>query len=127
MGNAVGFIYLIRDPTTKKLYLGKKLYRVMKGKTKGKESNWRVYQSSSKLVKELVKTKGKDKLEFFCVAEYNSKGSLAYAETWSLCHVHAVTTDVWMNTRIDKISWKVTEEITSDHISRLQKIINWEI
>jgi len=46
----IGFIYIIRDNAINRFYLGKKLYRVMRGANSGRESNWKQYCSSSKLL-----------------------------------------------------------------------------
>ena len=54
LGNGVGFIYVIRDLELKRCYLGKKQF-VGAGKlNKGKESNWKKYTSSSKVLAELL-------------------------------------------------------------------------
>ena len=50
----VGFIYVIRDNVLGRCYLGKKLYYGMGKLNKGKESNWKKYLSSSKLLAEVL-------------------------------------------------------------------------
>jgi len=122
----VGFIYVIRDPFMKSLYLGKKLFKGTGKLNKGQESNWKTYCSSSKGISAMLEERPKSDFEFICVAQYKTKGALAYAETWSLCHVEAPTKKEWYNKRIEKISWKVTENITDKHKERLNRIINWE-
>lgn len=126
MGKGVGFIYVIRDPILGKLYLGKKQYRTTRGKNIGKESNWKNYISSSNYLKTMFDNRPKDEFEFICIEEYGTKGSLRYAETWSLCYTNALLNDEWLNGRIEEISWKVKEPITIRHIDRLDSIINWE-
>jgi len=54
------------------------------------------------------------------------QASVVDAETWSLCNVEAPTKDIWYNKRIEKISWKVSEQITDLHKGRLLKTINWD-
>jgi hypothetical protein len=122
----VGFIYIIRDNVLKRFYLGKKQYRGTGKLNKGKESDWRKYKSSSKLLLEMFKERPSEEFDFICIEEYKAKGALAYGETWSLCLVEAPTTLGWYNTRIEAISWSVKEGITDRHKDRLNKTITWE-
>jgi len=126
-GKNVGFIYIIRDNILKRFYLGKKHYRVMRGVNKGRISNWKMYVSSSKLLKEIWEHRGMAEFDFFCLEEYSTKGGLSYAETWTLCHVEAPTTLDWYNTRIEKVSWNVKEPVSDFHKQRLDQIMNFEI
>lgn len=121
----VGFIYIIRDNFLKRFYLGKKQYRGTGKLNKGKESDWKKYKSSSKLLLEMFKERPSEEFDFICIEEYKAKGALAYGETWSLCLVEAPTTIGWYNTRIEAISWSVKEGITDKHKERLNKTINW--
>ena len=126
MGNGIGFIYVIRDKELQRFYLGKKLF-VGTGKlNKGKESNWRKYSSSSKLLAEMFKERPKEEFDFICVEQYKTKGTLSYAETWSLCLVEAPTSNLWYNTLIEKVSWSVREPISERHKERLARIRDWE-
>jgi len=119
----VGFIYVIRDNVLNRYYLGKKLFRGMGKLNRGKESDWKTYSSSSKLFKEIFTVRPDEEFEFICLEQYKSKGALAYAETWSLCHVEAPTKKHWYNTRIEAISWSVKEQITDRHKLRLKEFI----
>ena len=121
-----GFIYIIRDDYMNRFYLGKKNYRSTRGANKGKEMDWRRYTSSSKLVNEMFLERPKSEFSFFCVEQYKTKGTLSYAETWSLCHVEAPTTDDWYNGLIEKVSWKVKEPISLRHKDRMRRIIAGE-
>ena len=122
----VGFIYVIRDNVLGRCYLGKKLYYGMGKLNKGKESNWKKYLSSSKLLAELFKYRPREEFEFICIEEYKTKGTLSYSETWSLCLVEAPTSTIWYNTLIEKVSWNVKEPITIRHKTRLNQIIKGE-
>ena len=123
----VGFIYVIRDKYMKKFYLGKKNYKVGgKGVNKGKITNWRTYMSSSKLLQELIEERPWEEFDFICLEQYKTKGTLSYAETWSLCLVEAPTTDMWYNKRIEAVRWNVSEPITDRHKDRLHKAIALE-
>jgi hypothetical protein len=122
MGAGIGFIYVIRDNALDRYYLGKKLF-VGTGKlNKGKESNWKKYTSSSKVLAELLKARPKDEFDFVCLEQYKTKGTLSYSETWSLCHVEAPTSKEWYNTLIEKVSWPVKEPITERHKRRLKMV-----
>jgi len=125
MGEGVGFIYVIRDRVLERMYLGKKTYFGAGKLNKGKESDWRKYASSSKVLKELFKHRPKDEFDFICLEQYKTKGTLSYAETWTLCLVEAPTSNVWYNTLIEKVSWNVKEPVSERHKDRLQKVIQW--
>jgi hypothetical protein len=124
--NYVGFIYVIKDTYLERLYLGKKLYSSFGKVTRGQESNWKKYLSSSKVLAEHFKERPKSEFEFICIEQYQTKGTLSYSETWSLCFVEAPTNKTWYNTLIEKVSWNVKEKITDRHKERLNKILNWE-
>lgn len=127
MGNdKEGFVYVIRDKILERFYLGKKTYFVKSKTIKRSESNWRNYISSSKLLKIMFEERPKKEFDFICLEEYKFRGALSYAETWTLCKVEAPTTSIWYNTRIEKVSWPVKENITDRHKERLEKAINME-
>lgn len=123
MGNGVGFIYVIRDRILDRFYLGKKLYRGTGVKNQGVESNWRKYMTSSATMAFEFKEREKAEFDFIVLEEYRTKGTLSYAETWTLCHVEAPTSNVWYNKRIEKISWKVSEPISERHKTRLALVL----
>ena len=122
----VGFIYVIRDRYMERFYLGKKTYRGAGVKNKGVESNWRKYKSSSEKVKEMLGFRPLEEFDFVVLEQYKTKGTLAYAETWSLCLVEAPTSDKWYNTLIEKVSWSVKEPISQRHKDRLDRLLRWE-
>lgn len=122
-GKAVGFLYAIVDTYLQRGYIGKKLYRGTGVKNAGKESNWKTYKSSSKTLEPIFKVRGTDEFRFICLEEYVAKGALSYAETWTLCHVEAPTSNVWYNTRVEAISWNVRERITERHKLRLEEVL----
>jgi hypothetical protein len=124
MGNHMGFIYVIFDTVLVRAYLGKKLFQGTGALNKGKESNWRKYTSSSKLLNDLLKVRPKEEFEFICIEQYLTKGTLSYSETWSLCYVEAPTRKEFYNNLIDKVSWSVKEPITNRHKERLQLVLD---
>ena len=122
----VGFIYIIRDKVLKRFYLGKKNYRTDGRLRAGEESDWKRYTSSSNILKALIKDRPIEEFDFICIEQYRTKGTLGYAETWTLCDVEAPTTPVWYNEQIEKVSWKVRERITDKHKQRVKDAINWK-
>jgi hypothetical protein len=126
MGDGMGFIYVIRDDYMGRFYLGKKLFRGHGKLNKGKESNWKKYTSSSKLLGEMFKERPRSQFSFIGIEQYQTKGTLSYSETWSLCHVEAPTSDLWYNRLIEKVAWNVKESITDRHKDRLRRAIAME-
>ena len=84
LGNGFGFIYLIHDRINDRMYIGKKQY-VGAGKlNKGVESDWKKYTSSCKALQASIKANGKEMFKFYVLEQYRVRGTLGYAETWSL-------------------------------------------
>jgi hypothetical protein len=117
-----GFVYVIRDSVLRRFYLGKKFYRSGARATKGQESNWKTYVSSSNTLKLMFAERPIEEFDFIVLEQYKMRGAVSYAETWSLCHVEAPTTDEWYNKRIEEISWNVRENITQRHKDRLARV-----
>ena len=88
--NTFGFIYEITNTVTGKKYIGKKQCKSklkrkpLKGKKNKrieiKESDWKVYTSSSTDLNEDIKKYGKDKFIFKILRACGSKWELAYFE-----------------------------------------------
>lgn len=119
----IGFIYAMYDPVLGRAYIGKKVYLGTGQKNRGKDSGWRNYVSSSNLLKELFQHRPVSEFEFICIEQYKTKGTLSYAETWSLCMAEAPTSKLFYNTRIESVSWSVKEPISERHKERLSMII----
>jgi hypothetical protein len=119
----VGFIYIVKDSVLNRYYLGKKLYRLMKGINKGKEGNWKKYVSSSKLLAEMFAERPLYEFEFICVEEYRTLSGLNWAETYSLVFVEAPFSKQWFNTRIEAVTWNVKEHVTDRHKEKLKMIM----
>ena len=119
----VGFIYVIYDTVLNRAYLGKKQYRGTGVNNKGQESNWRKYTSSSKLLKELFKSRSRSEFEFICIEQYKTKGTLSYSESWTLCIVEAPTSNVFYNTLIEKVCWNVKEPISVRHKTQISNLL----
>lgn len=104
---AVGFIYIIRQLSTGKKYIGRKLLtktsrKTVKGKTKKvrTESDWKDYWSSSPELKQLIKEVGEQDFTREILVFVSSKGMLAYAEELALYTVGALESDGWFNNNI---------------------------
>jgi hypothetical protein len=121
-----GFVYVIRDPYLQRFYMGKKFYKGAGKLNKGMVSNWKSYMSSSATLAQMLEHRPKSEFEFICLEEYKMRGAVSYAETWGLCHVEAPTTKNWYNTRIEEISWNVSEGITERHKERLARVIAFD-
>jgi len=122
----LGFIYVVRDNYLKRFYLGKKHFRGLGKVNSDKESNWKTYRSSSKTLEEHFKFRPIEEFEFICLEQYETKGTLSYSETWSLCLVEVPMTKTWYNTLIPEVSWSCREEITQRHKDRLKKVMRME-
>lgn len=118
-----GFIYLIHDTCNDMMYIGKKQFRGSGKLNKGVESNWKWYTSSCKALQEAIKTYGKEMFKFYVIEQYKIRGTLGYAETWSLMHCETpANRNKWYNSLVNKISWPVKENISDKHRKRLHAI-----
>jgi hypothetical protein len=121
MGTGVGFVYAIVDRELRRAYIGKKLYTsILKGRQV--PSNWRNYESSSKTLASIMSERPSEEFHFFAIEQYKTRGTLSYAETWSLCFVEAPTNVRFYNTRIERVSWSVSEPISDRHKKRLSYV-----
>jgi hypothetical protein len=118
-----GFIYVIVDKVLNKAYLGKKYYWGKGKLNKGEPLPWKNYKTSSKKVKAFLKDGKDEEFEFIVLEQYQTKGGLSYAETWSLCRLDTPLSDQWLNSRIEGISWKVKEGVSDRHLQRLYDVI----
>jgi hypothetical protein len=121
---AFGFIYLIRQKSTGMMYIGRKNFRSLSKVTKGRQSNWRSYTSSSKKLNAQIEANGIEDFQFYILEQYRTPGGLGWAEVWSQCHVETPSNHhKFYNVLIEKISWKSTEAITGRHKARLDAIM----
>ena len=85
-----GFVYMVTEKDTGKKYIGKKFFWKPKTLTVTKsrkrrvrtrvESDWRTYYGSSKEVKSLVESKGKDNYQREILRLCKTKGECSYYE-----------------------------------------------
>lgn len=120
-----GFIYLIHDTVNNRMYIGKKQYFGTGKENKGQDTNWKWYSSSCKALQDAIKANNKEGFLFYVLEEYHVRGTLGFAETWSLMQVEApANRDKWYNMLVNKISWTVREGISKKHKRRLECIVN---
>lgn len=103
----VGFVYVITDKSTDKMYVGKKGFwskktlPPLKGKTRKRrsviESDWRTYYGSSELVKQLLLEHGEQNFHreilYFC----KSKGEMGFLEAKEQFERNVLLDDRYMN------------------------------
>ena len=75
-----GFVYVITNLKTGRMYLGKKQYYSYHKTKRVKEKDWRNYTGSSKELNADIKKHGKNTFEFRVIKEYKTKGWLSYGE-----------------------------------------------
>ena len=123
LGNGVGFVYAIFDKVQHKGYIGRKNFKISSGFRKGASANWREYCSSSPTLEAHMARRSKADFEFIALEQYSSLASLGYAETFSQVMAGVACTPNWLNTRIEEVSWPVTEPVTKRHIERLKSVM----
>ena len=89
-GDAIGFVYEVRDKTNDMRYIGKKLLfstrrlQPLKGQKRKrkvvKESDWQDYFGSSEEVKQLVESHGRQRFKREILKLCKSKGECSYYE-----------------------------------------------
>lgn len=126
---AMGFIYMIRQISNGRRYIGKKLLTKAATKTtKGvkkkirKESDWKDYWSSSPSLKEYIAEHGTDDFEREILTFFTSKGSAVYLEELALYMMGALESDRYWN---DNIRSKVYRTwCKPDEAKQLREILN---
>jgi hypothetical protein len=104
---SIGFIYIIRQISTGRKYIGRKLLtsattKTINGKKKKtrKPSDWKDYWSSSPMLKAYIAEHGTDDFTREILVFVSSKSELMYAEEFVLYQVDALLSDQWMNENI---------------------------
>lgn len=129
--NSMGFIYLIRQISTGRLYIGRKLLtkastKTVNGKKKKtrSESDWKEYWSSSPQIKQWIEDAGgtqdfSKEILTFC----QSKSELMYAEEFALYTTNALLKDNWINANIrSKVMKKWFQKNSLDFLSRIDEL-----
>jgi hypothetical protein len=111
--NIVGFVYQITNLTNNRKYIGKKLAKFTKTKTRvvklksgekrkkkirtKEDSDWREYWSSSEELKKDVEKLGEQNFRREILHFCNSKGMLSYMELKEQMENRVLETDGWYN------------------------------
>jgi len=105
--DAYGYVYLITNKITGRMYIGKKLFWFRKQKTiKGKrksikvESDWRTYWSSSDEVKKDVLQLGENNFTREILHICKNKGSCNYLEAKEQMLRNVLESDLYYNSQI---------------------------
>lgn len=102
----IGFVYCITNNVTGKKYIGKKLFKntrrtKVKGQTRRKktvkESDWKEYWGSNKVLQEDVNTLGEDNFERIILKLCKSKGECNYWEAKYQMQYEVLESDSWYN------------------------------
>lgn len=102
----IGFVYCITNNVNGKRYIGKKLFKntrrtKVKNKTRRKkvvkESDWKDYWGSNKLLQEDVKTLGEDNFERVILKLCKTKGECNYWEAKYQMQYEVLESDKWYN------------------------------
>ena len=102
----IGFVYCITNNVTGKKYIGKKLFKntrrtKVKGQTRRKkivkESDWKEYWGSNKVLQEDVNTLGEDNFERIILKLCKSKGECNYWEAKYQMQYEVLESDDWYN------------------------------
>jgi hypothetical protein len=102
----IGFVYCITNNVTGKKYIGKKLFKntrrtKVKGQTRRKktvkESDWKEYWGSNKVLQEDVNTLGEDNFERIILKLCKTKGECNYWEAKYQMQYEVLESDDWYN------------------------------
>ena len=123
IGEYVGFVYIITDFTSSKMYVGKKLFSSkrtlppLKGKTRKrkviKESDWMSYYGSSEELMTLVESNGPESFKREILHLCHSRGEMSYLEAKEQFDREVLLSDDYYNGIINC-------KIHKSHVKRLK-------
>jgi hypothetical protein len=123
IGEYVGFVYIITDLTSSKMYVGKKLFSSkrtlppLKGKTRKrkviKESDWMSYYGSSEELMTLVENNGPKSFKREILHLCHSRGEMSYLEAKEQFDREVLLSDDYYNGIINC-------KIHKSHVKRLK-------
>lgn len=116
IGKSYGFVYLITDKVTGKMYIGRKYFwsmRKKKGATKRKreESDWKDYYGSADEIKALVKEFGQDRFNRQILSVHSTKGDVNYSEVREQFRRDVLEKDEYINANINGKWFRKPEHI----------------
>ncbi len=103
--DSYGFVYLITNTQSGRLYIGRKYFfsiRKVKGKKRRQrfESNWKNYWGSSIHLLEDIKNLGKEQFKREILSIHKTKGDVNYTEVKQLFRCNVLETDLYYNDNI---------------------------
>ena len=106
IGKSYGFVYLITDSITGKMYVGRKYFwsmRKKKGASKRKreESDWKSYYGSGDEIKALVKEFGQDRFNRQILSVHSTRGDVNYSEVREQFRRDVLEDDRYINANIN--------------------------
>jgi len=106
IGKSYGFVYLITDRITGKMYIGRKYFwsmRKKKGATKRKreESDWKSYYGSGDEIKALVKEFGQNRFNRQILSVHSTRGDVNYSEVREQFRRDVLEKDEYINANIN--------------------------
>lgn len=106
IGKSYGFVYLITDSMTGKMYVGRKYFwsmRKKKGVTKRKreESDWKSYYGSGDEIKALVKEFGQNRFIRQILSVHLTRGDVNYSEVREQFRRDVLEKDEYINANIN--------------------------
>jgi len=106
IGKSYGFVYLITDKVTGKMYVGRKYFwsmRKKKGalKRKREESDRKDYYGSADEIKALVKEFGQDRFYRQILSVHSTKGDVNYSEVREQFRRDVLEKDDYINANIN--------------------------
>ena len=123
IGEYVGFVYIITDLTSSKMYVGKKLFSSkrtlppLKGKTRKrkviKESDWMSYYGSSEELMTIVENNGPESFKREILHLCHSRGEMSYLEAKEQFDREVLLSDDYYNGIINC-------KIHKSHVKRLK-------
>ena len=123
IGEYVGFVYIITDLTSSKMYVGKKLFSSkrtlppLKGKTRKrkviKESDWMSYYGSSEELMTLVENNGPESFKREILHLCHTRGEMSYLEAKEQFDREVLLSDDYYNGIINC-------KIHKSHVKRLK-------
>jgi hypothetical protein len=122
-----GFIYIITNNITGHKYLGRKFFHIHQKKKRVRESPWKSYTGSSKLLNADIKKLGKENFTFDIFKLYQTRGGLSYFETYYLTQFDVLTQRdanderVWYNRHIGAVKWIPALEISESTRYRMSE------
>lgn len=106
IGKSYGFVYLITDSITGKMYVGRKYFwsmRKKKGASKRKreESDWKSYYGSGDEIKSLVKEFGQNRFNRQILSVHSTRGDVNYSEVREQFRRDVLEKDEYINANIN--------------------------